>query len=58
VPFGSPDEVRAEVRERLKVFGRGGGVVFNTTHIVRARVPIENVLAMYNTVREFNPYSR
>jgi Uroporphyrinogen decarboxylase (URO-D) len=53
LPFGTPDEVRAEVRERLNIFGAGGGFVFNTTHNVQARVPIENVLAMYETVKEF-----
>jgi Uroporphyrinogen decarboxylase (URO-D) len=56
LPFGSTDEVRAEVRERLETFGAGGGYVFNTTHNVQARVPIANVLAMYDTVREFGGY--
>lgn len=56
LPFGSPDEVRAEVGERLKIFGAGGGFVFNTTHNVQARVPIGNVLAMYETVSEFGRY--
>jgi hypothetical protein len=57
LPFGTPDEVRKEVRERLKIFGAGGGYVFNTTHNVQASVPIENVLAMYETVRECGRYA-
>lgn len=56
LPFGSPEEVRAEVLNRLRTFGAGGGFVFNTTHNVQARVPVENVLAMYETVRECGPY--
>jgi len=56
LPFGSPDEVRAEVLDRLRTFGAGGGFVFNTTHNVQARVPVENVLAMYQTVRECGRY--
>jgi uroporphyrinogen-III decarboxylase len=56
LPFGSPDQVREEVRERLKIFGAGGGFVFNTTHNVQARVPIANVLAMYETVRDYGRY--
>jgi len=56
LPFGTPDEVRKEVRERLKTFGTGGGYVFNTTHNVQARVPVENVLAMYDTLRESGRY--
>ncbi len=56
LPFGTPDEVRAEVRERIKTFGPGGGFVFNTVHNVQARVPVENVIAMYETVREYGGY--
>jgi uroporphyrinogen-III decarboxylase len=56
LPFGTPEEVRREVRDRLKIFGSGGGYVFNTIHNVQARVPVENVLAMYETVREHGRY--
>ena len=56
LPFGTPDEVRREVRERLRIFGVGGGFVFNPVHNVQARTPIENVLAMFETVREFGRY--
>jgi uroporphyrinogen-III decarboxylase len=51
LPFGTVDEVRQEVCARLKTFVKGGGYVFNTIHNVQARVPIENVLAVYETVR-------
>lgn len=56
LPAGSPDEVRAQVRERIKTFGPGGGFVFNTIHNVQPRTPIENVLAMYEAVREYGRY--
>jgi len=56
LPFGTPGDVRKEVRERLRIFGAGGGFVFNTTHNVQARVPVENVLALYETVREYGRY--
>ncbi|GAP08042.1 uroporphyrinogen-III decarboxylase [Anaerolinea thermolimosa] len=52
LPFGSPDEVRAEVRKHLRIFGEGGGYVFTTVHNVQAGVPLENLLALYETVRE------
>ena len=32
LPFGTPDEVRAQVRERIDILGKGGGYVFNTIH--------------------------
>jgi hypothetical protein len=56
LPFGTPEEVRQEVYARLKIFGRAGGYVFNTTHNVQARVPAGNVLAMYETVRKCGQY--
>jgi len=51
LPFGTPDQVRAEVRERIEVFGRGGGFVFNAIHNIQARTPVENLLAMFEVVR-------
>jgi hypothetical protein len=54
LPFGTPDEVRREVEERCRIFGRGGGFVFNTVHNVQARTPVANVVAMVETVQRFS----
>ena len=54
LPFGTPDQVRAEVLERCEVFSKGGGFVFNAVHNVQANTPIENVVAMIDAVKEFN----
>ena len=56
LPFGTPEQVRREVRERIRVFAQGGGFVFNTIHNVQPKIPIENVLAMYRAVKEFGTY--
>jgi hypothetical protein len=56
LPFGTPEEVRAQVHERIRILGEGGGFVFNPTHNVQARVPIENLLAMYEAYRESAAY--
>ena len=56
LPFGTPDEVRKQVCERVRTFGPGGGFVFNAVHNVQALVPIENVLAMYGAAREYGVY--
>ncbi len=53
LPCGTPDEVRREVIERLHTFAPGGGYVFNSIHNIQAGTPVENVLAMYEAVREF-----
>ncbi len=51
---GSPAEVRSQVLRRLKVFSAGGGFVFNTVHNILPDVPPENIVAMFDAVREFN----
>jgi hypothetical protein len=47
LPFGTPDEVRKQVKERVKIFSQKGGFVFNTIHNIQCNTPVENVLAMY-----------
>ena len=54
LPFGTAEEVRAEVLERCEVFSVDGGFVFNTIHNVQALTPIENILAVIDAVHEFN----
>ncbi len=56
LPFGTVEDVRREVRERLRAFGPRGGFVFNAVHNLQALVPAENVLAMYETAREHGRY--
>jgi len=56
LPFGTPEQVRREVRERIETFGPGGGFVFNTIHNVQPQTPLENVLALYETVQGYGRY--
>jgi len=53
LPFGTPDEVRKEVEARIRIFGEGGGFVFNAIHNVVAGTPLENLMALFETVRKF-----
>ena len=53
LPFGTPEEVRREVLERLEVFAPGGGFVFDTIHNIQPRTPVQNLLAMFEALREF-----
>jgi hypothetical protein len=57
LPFGTPEEVRAEVKRRIEVFRPGGGFVFNTIHNVQVGTPVENLLALYETAKEFGGYA-
>jgi len=54
LPFGRPAQVRADVLERCRTFGPGGGFVFNAIHNVQALSPVDNVVAMIEAVRDFN----
>ena len=54
LPFGTPKQVHDEVLECCKVFGKNGGFVFNTIHNIQPGVPVENVVAMINAVKEYN----
>ena len=56
LPFGTSAEVRAMVRERIEIFARGGGFIFNTIHNVQAGVPVENLLALYDAVNDYRAY--
>ena len=52
LPFGTPEEVYRECRERIEIFGEGGGYVFDAIHNVQATTPTENLLAMFRAVRD------
>jgi hypothetical protein len=51
LPFGTPEEVYREVRERIDIFFEDGtGFVFNTIHNIQSNVPTENILAMFRAI--------
>ena len=52
LPFGTPDQIRDEVRRLCDIFGENGGFVFNTVHNIQANVPVENVVALMETLKE------
>lgn len=54
LPFGSAEQVKAEVLSRCEIFAPDGGFVFNAIHNVLPNTPVENFLAMIDAVREFN----
>jgi hypothetical protein len=54
LPFGTPEEVREDVENKCRVFSKDGGFVFNSIHNVQAMTPVENVVAMFETVWDIN----
>jgi hypothetical protein len=56
LPFGTPEDVRSEVAERLRIFGPGGGFVFCPVHNIQPQTPPENIVAAYETALEMGKY--
>ncbi len=50
--FGSPAQVKEQVKKQCDIFNDKGGFVFNTVHNIQANVPFENVVAMLEALRE------
>ena len=51
LPFGTPADVREEVRTRLATLGKGGGLILGPTHHVQLDTPMENFWAMVDTIK-------
>ena len=51
LPHGTPEEVRAHVRQQVDILKKGGGFVFQQVHNILADVPPENVAAMFEAVK-------
>jgi uroporphyrinogen decarboxylase len=57
LPLGTREEVVAEVEERIDTLGPGGGYILAPVHTVEPDVPIENLLAVYDTAKSFGVYA-
>lgn len=49
--FGTPDQVKEQVKTQCSILNDNGGFVFNTVHNIQANVPFENVVAMLEALR-------
>ena len=58
LPFGTVEDVREEVITRIRTLGYDGGLIVSPTHMVGTDVPIENILALYETAREYQHVER
>ncbi len=56
LPFGTPDDVRAEVRHRIKDLGPGGGYILASVHCIQPDVPPENIVAMLDEAKAAGRY--
>ncbi len=56
MPFGTPDDVRACVKERIETVGYDGGLLIAPTHVLEPEVPWENVMALHEAIQEYGNY--
>jgi uroporphyrinogen-III decarboxylase len=56
LPFGTPQDVANEVKLRLRTVGKGGGLIIAPAHNIQSQVPLENILAFYETAKTFGRY--
>lgn len=57
LPYGTPQDVRAEVKNRAELLSPGGGYIFCTAHNIQADTPIENIEALIAAYSEYGKYS-
>ena len=50
--FGTPAQVKEQVKREVSILNENGGFVFNTVHNIQANVPFENVVAMLEALKE------
>ena len=58
MPFGTPEEIRGEVKRMIETVGKGGGLLIAPTHRLQPEVPWENIKAFAQAVEEYGAYGR
>ena len=56
LPHGTSDEVREQVKERIRIFAPGGGFVFSQVHDIQFGVPPQNILSMADAALQYGKY--
>jgi uroporphyrinogen decarboxylase len=56
LPFGTPEDVRREVAQRIRDLAPGGGYVLDSVHNIQPGVPVENILTMFEYGKEVGHY--
>lgn len=56
LPQGTPDDVCAEVRTRIREMAPGGGYILSSSHRLQPDIPPQNILAMYEAAKEYGAY--
>ena len=50
LPFGNPEEIKAEVKSNMKILSEGGGYICASVHNIQGPTPAENIVAFFESV--------
>lgn len=56
LPFGTPEQVKDEVKRRIEDLSKDGGFIFASVHNIQSDVPPQNVMAMWETLQTYGAY--
>jgi len=56
LPFGTPSQITEQVKQQLKILAPGGGYVFASVHNIQANIPVNNILEVFDTVKQSRDY--
>ena len=56
MPFGTPDDIRAEVKLRMETIGLNGGLLLAPSHVLQPDTPWENIVAFFEAIEEYGYY--
>ncbi|OHD57198.1 MAG: hypothetical protein A2096_17520 [Spirochaetes bacterium GWF1_41_5] len=58
LPFGTPQQIRDEIRRLIDIAGKNGGLLLAPTHVLEPEVPLENIAAVIKTIEEYGVYKK
>jgi len=56
LPYGTVQQIKDETRRRIEDLAPGGGFIFAPIHIIQSGVPVENLVAWWETLQEYGTY--
>ena len=56
MPYGTPNDVRNEVKDRVEKLAKNGGLILSTAHNIQTDTSLENIEALFNAYREYGVY--
>jgi uroporphyrinogen decarboxylase len=56
LPFGTPDDVKKEVKYKIEILGKNGGYILAPSHNIQDDTPPENIVAMLDAALEYGKY--